>query len=53
LERCRRLPEYHSEMCPRTLDLLSRTVHIAISPDWGEDRIEDVAGKIARASKGG
>ena len=48
-----RLPEYHPEMCPRTLDLLSRTVHIAISPDWEEDRIEDVAGKIARALKGG
>lgn len=27
------VPDYHADMCPKTLDLLSRTVDLAINPD--------------------
>ena len=34
---------YTPDMCPRTLDLLSRTAYIAIDPDWTEEQIRFVA----------
>lgn len=27
------VPDYHADMCPKTLDLLSRTVDLAVNPD--------------------
>lgn len=36
--------EYNAELCPRSLDLLSRTVFISINPDWTE---EEIAQRIA------
>lgn len=37
--------EYSKDMCPRTLDILRRTVYVAANPDWDEaattQRIED------------
>lgn len=32
------IPDYHKDMCPRTLDLLARTVYFRVNPDWTEDR---------------
>lgn len=34
------VPDYRADMCPRTLDLLSRTVYFKVSPDWTPERIE-------------
>lgn len=34
---------YTSDMCPKTLDLLSRTAYVAINPDWSEGQIRFVA----------
>jgi dTDP-4-amino-4,6-dideoxygalactose transaminase len=34
---------YTLDMCPRTLDLLSRTAYIGISPDWDEAEVERIA----------
>lgn len=34
---------YSRDMCPRTLDLLSRTVYLSVNPDWSE---AEVAAKI-------
>ncbi len=35
--------EYHREMCPRTLDLLGRAVHVDISPDLSSAQMEEMA----------
>ncbi|MCS6941066.1 MAG: DegT/DnrJ/EryC1/StrS family aminotransferase [Roseiflexaceae bacterium] len=35
--------EYAPDMCPRSLDLLSRAIHIDVSPDLSEAQIEEVA----------
>lgn len=34
---------YSADMCLKTLDLLSRTAYIAISPDWTADDVEKAA----------
>lgn len=35
--------EYAPDMCPRSLDLLSRALHIDVSPDLSEAQVEEVA----------
>ncbi len=37
------LPHYSKDMCPRTLDLLARSVHIEIGPDYSEDECDAIA----------
>jgi len=44
------LPEYSDQMCPVTTDLLSRSVHVGISPDWDEPRCRTVADAINEAA---
>ena len=34
---------YSIDMCPRTLDYLSRTVYIMINPDWTDNEVENKA----------
>ena len=34
---------YSPDMCPKTLDLLSRTLYIGIGPDWTEADLDDAA----------
>ncbi len=34
---------YSMDMCPKTLDLLSRTAYIAINPDWTAEDVEKAA----------
>lgn len=34
------VPDYRMDMCPVTLDLLARTVYVAVSPDWTDEQIE-------------
>lgn len=35
--------EYHPAMCPRTLDLLGRAVHIDVSPDLSNSQLEEMS----------
>lgn len=37
---------YSPDMCPKTLDLLSRTVYVGIDPMWNEDDIKARAAQI-------
>lgn len=32
------IPDYRKDMCPKTLELLSRTVYFKVNPDWTEER---------------
>ena len=36
------LPDYREDMCPKTLDLLSRTVYKMINPDWTLDECDEL-----------
>jgi hypothetical protein len=36
-------------MCPRTLDLLSRAVHIDVSPELTSENLEELADALNRA----
>lgn len=38
------VPDYREDMCPKTLDFLSRTVYVSVNPDWTQ---EELAGRIA------
>jgi dTDP-4-amino-4,6-dideoxygalactose transaminase len=40
--------EYSRDMCPRSLDLMSRAVHLDISPDMSSVNVEEVAGAIVK-----
>lgn len=35
--------DYRPDMCPRTLDLLSRTAYVGISPEWTEQQLDGIA----------
>ena len=39
---------YSRDMCPRSLDLLSRAVHLDISPDMSVVNVEELAGAILK-----
>jgi hypothetical protein len=43
------VPDYRADMCPRTLDLLARTVYIPINPDWTEDELQAKITAIRKA----
>lgn len=42
---------YSRGMCPRTLDLLGRTVAVHISPDWSRRRLDRVVSTIDRLAR--
>jgi dTDP-4-amino-4,6-dideoxygalactose transaminase len=44
-----RVVEYTQEMCPRTLDLLSRAVHIDVSPELSSENLEELADALNKA----
>ncbi len=44
------LPQYSPDMCPRTLDYLSRSVHLGISEHWTEAECLALAEKINRVA---
>jgi len=44
------LPNYHKDMLPKTLDILSRTVRIGVNPDWTDQQSQDVARAIRDAA---
>src|SRR5262249_25514349 len=39
---------YNSNMCPRSLDLLSRAVHLDISPDMSDVNVEELAAAVLK-----
>ncbi|HOJ40834.1 MAG TPA: DegT/DnrJ/EryC1/StrS family aminotransferase, partial [bacterium] len=41
-----RLPDYHPDMCPRTIDILSRVVCVGISEKWNQPEIDELAGQL-------
>lgn len=43
------VPDYRDDMCPKTLDLLSRVVYIAINPDWTDEELKEKAESIKKA----
>ena len=43
------VPDYRADMCPRTLDLLSRTVYISVDPDWTAEALEAKIEAVRRA----
>jgi 8-amino-3,8-dideoxy-alpha-D-manno-octulosonate transaminase len=40
--------KYSRDMCPRSLDLLSRAVHLDISPDMSVVNVEELAGAVLK-----
>ena len=36
------IPDYREDMCPKTLDILSRTVYVGLSPDMDDERVEAI-----------
>ena len=43
-----RAVRYSRDMCPRTLDLLGRSISVQIKPGWGRRRLEAVARTVER-----
>ena len=40
--------EYDRNMCPRSLDLMSRAVHLDISPDLSSVNVEELAAAVVK-----
>lgn len=36
------VPDYTTDMCPVTLDLLKRTAYLSVSPDWSGEELENI-----------
>ena len=45
------VPDYREDMCPRTLDLLSRVVYISVNPDWTKEKMDEKIALIRNALK--
>lgn len=45
------VPDYRMDMCPKTLDILSRTVYISMNPDATEEQIENLIVTLKEAAK--
>ncbi len=43
------VPDYRPDMCKKSLDILARTVYIAIDPDWSEEAVRGRAGTLLAA----
>ena len=43
------IPDYSEDMCPKTLDILSKVVYIAIDPDWTEKELDERISTIRAA----
>lgn len=44
------IPDYHKDMCPKTLELLSRAVYFKVNPDWTEERKAVLLDAIRKAN---
>ncbi|MBQ3123793.1 MAG: aminotransferase class V-fold PLP-dependent enzyme [Clostridia bacterium] len=43
------VPDYRDDMCPKTLDLLSKTAYISINPDWTKEELDAMVETIKKA----
>ncbi|MBQ7387643.1 MAG: aminotransferase class V-fold PLP-dependent enzyme [Clostridia bacterium] len=43
------VPDYKADMCKKTLELLARTVYIAVNPDWTEKQMDELIASIKSA----
>ena len=43
------VPDYTEDMCPKTLDILSRTVYIYLNPDRTDAEIQEIIEKCKNA----
>ena len=43
------VPDYSKDMCPKTLDLLSKAVYISVNPDWTEKHMDAVVQNVKNA----
>ena len=43
------IPDYTMDMCPRTLELLARTVYISVNPDWTAQELDEAVAAIRAA----
>lgn len=43
------VPDYSEDMCPRTLELLSKSVHVSLNPDWTDEKINELINKCKAA----
>ena len=43
------VPDYKEDMCPYTLDILSKVVYIAVDPDWTKERMDEKIAAIRKA----
>ncbi len=49
MEANKNAPEYTKDMCPKSLDILSRSINLSIDPDWTEADIKARAAEIIKA----
>ncbi|MBQ8409862.1 MAG: aminotransferase class V-fold PLP-dependent enzyme [Clostridia bacterium] len=45
------VPDYSKDMCPETLDLLSKAVYISINPDWTVEQMDEKIQNVKNALK--
>jgi len=45
------IPDYREDMCPETLDILSKVVYLSINPDWTKEELDVKAETIRNAMK--
>ena len=45
------IPDYRNDMCPYTLDILSKVVYISVDPDWTKEKMDKKIGCIIAALK--
>lgn len=45
------IPEYSKDMCPKTLDILSKVVYLSINPDWTKEELDAMVETIRKAMK--
>lgn len=43
------IPEYSKDMCPKTLDILSKVVYLSINPDWTKEELDAMVETIRNA----
>ena len=42
------IPDYREDMCPKTLDILERTVYIGLNPDMDEATVQHIIDEIRK-----
>ncbi len=45
------VPDYHKDMCPKTLDLLKRTAYLSVSPDLNDKEIENIINSFIKVKE--